>query len=39
MITLGSRGVWLSAEGESRRSRVSWLLILSPPATPSTARW
>ncbi len=39
MITLGSRGVWLSAEGESRRipGFACRLLILSRPATLSTA--
>jgi ribokinase len=41
MITLGSRGVWLSAEGEGRR--VPGLkcrpLILSPLAIPLMARW
>ena len=40
MITLGSRGVWLSAEGESRRiPGFRRPLILSRPVIPLTARW
>jgi ribokinase len=41
MITLGSRGVWLSAEGEGRRVPVLKCrpLIPSPLAIPLMARW
>ncbi len=42
MITLGRRGVWLSAEGESRRIpgfRVQAIDTIAAGDTPLTARW